>query len=103
MRFPVFVGASWDAVRIWSARWAVEAERVLGELPVSGTVTLRENETTTTVSHPAMTEARNVLLTPLTSSAAAEDWYISDRSKGSFTITHANNASTDRDFAYSII
>jgi hypothetical protein len=100
MRFPVLVG---NDVAAWSARVAVELERLLGELPVNGTVTLTASTTTTTVSNPAMTAARNVLLTPLTANAAAEDWHISDRSRGSFEITHSSDPGTDRDFAYTII
>jgi hypothetical protein len=100
MRFPVLVG---NDVAAWSARVAVELERLLGELPVNGTVTLTASTTTTTVSNPAMTAARNVVLIPRTATAETATRYISTKSRGSFVITHDSTADTDRDFDFTII
>lgn len=107
MRFPIFNGASFPAVSEWASRLALELERLVnGDLPVTGEVTLTPSAGTTTVSTPAMTMAKKVVLFPLTANAAAEvgngTMYVSSRDKGSFTITHANSATTGRDFQWVI-
>lgn len=66
----------------------------------SGTVSLATTPaTTTTVSHHGVSANSHIDLTPLDAAAAAENWYISARSKGSFTITHSASASA-RTFTY---
>ena len=69
-----------------------------------GTVTLTANTTTTTVTNLNFAAASHVSITPTTSNAAAAlaTTYISARTAKSFTLTHANNAQTDRIFSYSI-
>ena len=73
----------------------------------TGTVTLTANQATTSVTDYRAGPQSVILLTPLTSNAAAEvgagGMYISARTKQSFTLTHANNAQTDRDFAYIVV
>jgi hypothetical protein len=102
MRFPAFVGSSFAAVQTWAARVAVEFERFLGELPATGEVTLDANQGTTTVSHPALTAARKIVLFPVTANAATEfaagTLMVSAKAAGSFTITHVNSATTGRTF-----
>lgn len=73
-----------------------------------GSVTLTENTTTTTVtpSESLMNESAKVFFTPRTANAAAE-WgngtmYVSAITRTTFTITHANNAQTDRTFDYDV-
>ncbi len=68
-----------------------------------GTVTLRANETTTTVSTDNCATGSAIVLTPNTANAAAAlgSSYVTAANK-SFTITHANNAQTDRTFTYAI-
>ena len=68
----------------------------------SGTVTLTAGATSTTVSAANCGPNSRVLLTALTANAAAAlaTTYISATTTGSFTITHANNAQTDRTFNY---
>ena len=67
-----------------------------------GTCTLTENDTTTTVTAANCGLDTKVFLFPTTSDAASEfgggALYVSAVARGSFTITHANDASTDRTF-----
>jgi hypothetical protein len=79
-----------------------------GRIDAYGTVTLLANQTTTTVttSDAGVSVKSTIVLTPRTANAAAEigagTLYVSAKGNGSFTITHANNAQTDRtyDFAW---
>lgn len=66
---------------------------ILGNANNTGTVTLTENATTTTVKNSRVGADTVVLLMPTTANAASEmdGMYITTTS-GSFTITHANNA-----------
>ena len=76
-----------------------------------GQVTLRANQATTVVDKSVSPGAINVAqdqtitYTPMTANAAAEvgngTIYISAVDQQSFTITHANNAQTDRIYAWS--
>lgn len=67
-------------------------------------VTLRASFTTTVVSDPLATAESHISLCPLTANAAAAlaTTYVSARSSGTFTLTHANAASLDRSFSYRI-
>jgi hypothetical protein len=69
-----------------------------------GSVTLTANVTTTVVDNVLFESAQVVMLTPTTSTAATElgagGLYVSAKTSGSFTITHANNAVTTRTFDY---
>lgn len=81
-------------------------ELIEGRSNAVGTVTLTANATTTTVS--AVTVNRNaiVLLSPQTANAAAAlaTTYVTVAAGGgSFVITHANNAQTDKTFGYLVI
>lgn len=80
-----------------------------------GTVTLATGSATTTVSvaNGAISQTGIVapgsvpILTPTTANAAAEvgngTMYISAVAKDSFTITHANSATTGRTFSWAIL
>lgn len=72
-----------------------------------GTVTLTASVATTTVTTANCAVGSTPLFTATTSNAAAEfkngTIYISAVANGSFTITHANNAQTDRTFLYAIV
>lgn len=72
----------------------------LGRSNAVGTVTLTANATTTTVTAQNCASGSSVHLTAKTAHAAAAlaTTYIGTVSNGSFVITHANNAQTDRDF-----
>jgi len=72
----------------------------------TGEVTLTENAASTVVTDERVGETPScVTLTPLTANAAAEigngTLYIA-HAAGAFTITHANNAQTDRTFRYAV-
>jgi hypothetical protein len=81
-----------------------------GRIDSTGTVTLTASAASTTVSDEGGAfayESSVILLSPLTANAAAEigagTIYVSGRSRGSFTLTHANNAQTDRTFGYVVL
>jgi hypothetical protein len=69
-----------------------------------GSVTLTASTTTTVVTDDRVSENSVICLMPQTANAAGAiaTTYIATVANGTFTITHANNAQTDRDFAYSI-
>lgn len=79
---------------------------VNGRHNATGEVTLRTGQATTVVSHPNCSIDSVPLLTPLTAVAAAEvgngTMYISAIANGAFTITHANSATANRKFRYSV-
>ncbi len=78
-----------------------------GKINAAGEVTLSASTTTTTVTDYRVGSESVIAFTPTTANAAAEQgggtMYLSARSKQSFTITHANNAQTDRTFIYIVI
>ena len=69
-----------------------------------GEVTLTENVTSTTITDPTITPDTVIVFDPLTANAAAAltTTFVAaaDRAKGTFTITHANDAATDRTFRW---
>ena len=82
-----------------------------GKINAVFTCTLGESAASTTVSVPpgVLTNASFVAFMPTTANAAAElaagGMYISARDPASnqFTVTHANNAQTDRTFTYVVL
>jgi hypothetical protein len=72
-----------------------------------GTVTLATGAATTVVTDKNCAAGSTPLLTPTTANAAAEvgngTMYVSAVVNGSFTITHANSATTARMFLYAIL
>lgn len=82
-------------------------ELIQGRSNATGSVTLTANQATTAVSRSTFSDQAQVLLTPRTANAAAE-WaagtmFVSAIANQSFTITHANNAQTDRTFSFIVI
>ena len=75
-----------------------------GRSNAAGSVTLTANTTTTVVAAGNCGAGSVVLLSPLTAHAAAEigngTIFVSAVSNGSFTLTHANNAQSDRVFGF---
>jgi hypothetical protein len=73
-----------------------------GRSNATGTVTLRASQTTTTVTAPNCGAGSVVLLSPTTSNAAAAiaTTYVSTVAGGSFILTHASNAQTDKIFGW---
>lgn len=78
-----------------------------GKLNSVISVTLTANQGSTTVSSPLLTGSSWLGFMPKTANAAAEigagTLYVSSRGKETATLTHANNAQTDRDFDVLII
>lgn len=78
-----------------------------GGLNCSGTVTLTESATTTTLTDARVSFESAIVLTPTTANAATAlaTTYVSEtgRVNGSAVITHANNAQTDRTFRFAIL
>ena len=72
-----------------------------------GSVTLTTGSPTTTVSTRNCAAGSTPILTPATANAATElgngTIYVSAVANGSFTITHANSATTGRTFFYAIL
>ena len=75
---------------------------IAGKADVVGTFTLAANVTTTTVADNKFESNQVVVWAPLTANAAGAlaGLYLSARTQGGFTLTHANTATTDRTFAY---
>lgn len=69
-----------------------------------GTVTLTANAASTTLTDARISVDSCIALMPTTSNAAGAKatTYIATLGKGTATITHANNAQTDRTFRYAI-
>lgn len=67
-----------------------------------GTFTLTAGAASTVVTDNLFESNQVVIWSPTTSNAAAAlaTTYVSARAKGSFTLTHANNAQVDKTFLY---
>jgi len=80
------------------------AQLAQGRSNAVGTVTLAAGATQTTVASLTCASGSVILLSPVTAHAAAElaagGCFISAVGEQAFTITHANNAQTDRSFGY---
>lgn len=77
-----------------------------GKTNNTGQVTLRQNNTTTTVTDARASINSVINLTPVTADSALLDslgWWISAKNNGSFTITHASQNLSDLTFDYTII
>lgn len=80
-----------------------------GKINAIGEVTLTANAATTVLKDARLTAGSVLLLDPLTANAAAALYngttYVLDanRTNGEHTITHTNNAQTDRAYKYLII
>jgi len=72
-----------------------------------GSVTLATGSSTTTVTTSNCAAGSTPILTPASAAAAVEvgngTMYVSAVANGSFTITHANSATTGRTFLYAIL
>jgi hypothetical protein len=90
-------------IHLWNLTDAVNG-LIDGRGNVTGEVTLTAGATSTTVTDNKFESGMTVLLQPKTANAAAAltTTYIADtdKTKGAFTITHANNAQVDRTFSY---
>ena len=68
----------------------------------AGDATLTAAVTSTVINDSRIGIDSVITLTPTTANAAAESFYITNVTAGAFTINHANAASTDRAFKYTI-
>lgn len=81
---------------------------IRGRVNSVGSLTLEANEATTTITPDVRisNSGAKIFLTPRTANAAAElaagTLYISEITRTNFTVTHANNAQTDRTFDYDV-
>lgn len=75
-----------------------------GKMNATTTVTLAASATTTTLQDSRIGGASHIAFTPLTANAKAEGTpAVTTRAKGSATLTHANNAQTDRTYSVLVI
>jgi hypothetical protein len=111
---PRYVGSNFD---LWAWQVTQSVNGLLdGFSNNTGEVTLTENSATSTVTlpHGVLSDNSVILFMPTTSNAAVElasgAMYVSARSvtnrfdsNSTFTITHTNNAQTDRTFKYVLV
>ena len=76
-----------------------------GHINSLGDLTLTANTTTTTITDRRIGPNSYIDWMPTTSNAAAAlaTTYVSARTEGSATVTHANNSQTDRTFRYVVL
>jgi len=77
-----------------------------GRSNAAGSFTVMANAASTTVTAPNCSADSKIFLQATSSNAAAEvgngTIYVSAKAQGSFTVTHANSATTGRTFDYRI-
>jgi len=78
-----------------------------GKINTVGDITLTANAASSTLTNTNIGADSCILFMPTTANAAAEigngTMYVSARTSGSATITHANNANADRTFVYVVL
>ena len=88
-------------------RQTVQAVRLImnGKINSTGSVTLTGSSATSTLNDILIGNDTVILFMPKTANAAAEmdGMYVSARTSGSATLTHANNSQADRTFDYILI
>lgn len=89
------------------SRFALAIQQLAaGRSNAGGTVTLTPSSATTTVTDSNVASGSVIMFMPTTANAATEigngTMYVSAVANGSFTITHANSATTGRTFGYAI-
>jgi hypothetical protein len=76
-----------------------------GKINATGAVTLTASDTTTTLTDPRIGAGSVILFMAMTANAktAAANLYVSARTSGSATLTHASSANVDQTFGYVIL
>lgn len=76
-----------------------------GKVNICGSITLTANQATSTLNDTRIFANAKIFFMPTTANAAAEmdNMYVSSRGERTATITHSNNAQTDRTFVYVVI
>ncbi len=72
-----------------------------GKLNATTQITLRANQTTTTITDARIGPYSVILLSPVTADAAVLDslgWWVSAQTDGACTITHASQPTSDQTF-----
>ena len=98
-----YVPTTWTDLEGWGRDLARTVNYVLdGRNNARGEVTLRANQTTTTVTDRTVHPESRILLEPTTANAAAAlgTTYATAHGNGTFELTHASNAQGDRVFRY---
>ena len=103
-RFPV----EWHDQEEFNRKVSEIGNQILeGKINAHGSVTLTASSATTVVTDRRVGNLSVVVFMPETANAAAEipTMYVSAIAPRSstFTITHTNNAQTDRDFKYAVL
>lgn len=105
--FPSIGSPPNDPKRYWE--WLHNLHHVVagimeGRQNNTGSVTLADGTTTTTLADQRLSGSSVVLFSPRSANAAAAtaNLYVSAKAKGSLTLTHANTGTTDRTFDYAI-
>lgn len=101
MRYPGFRENEPERERFPKLQRLLEGKSNLATLTE---ITLTAGAATTTLSDPKLTVLSVVELMPTTANAAAAlgGIHFTSRTNGSVVLNHANNAQTDRTFAYAI-
>lgn len=104
----VGVPSSLSDQTLWLRQIANVLNNVLvGKLLATGTVTLTQNAASTSLQDPRIGVSSFIQFMPTTANAAAEigagTLYVSARTEGVATLTHANNAQTDRSYTFLVI
>jgi|TARA_R110000824_G_scaffold71433_3_gene182774 sugar (pentulose or hexulose) kinase len=87
----------------WLRQTVQAVRRIMeGKINATGTVTLTASSATSTLTDALIGNDTVIVFMPKTANAAAEmdSLYVSARTTGSSTLTHANNGQTDRTFDY---
>jgi hypothetical protein len=76
-----------------------------GKTNNTGTVTLTQSSTSTTLTDARIGPESVIIMTPMTSNAAKEfgTCFVSARINGSATLTHQNTGHADLDFTYIVV
>ena len=76
-----------------------------GKLNSTGSITLTASSTTSTLTDARISGNSVILFMPTTNNGrtALNTLYVSARTEGSATLTHASSANTDQSFSYCII
>lgn len=107
-QMPAPAGVNQAASDIWVRRISEVVNSILtGKMNVTLDVTLTAGASTTTLTDARLSVATVISFCPLTAHAAAElaagTLYVSARTNGTMTLTHANNAQADREFDCTLI
>ena len=101
--FPTAPKTSQGNAADWMYKVTQVINRVMdGKINSTGEVTLRANQTTTTVTDRRIGSKTKIFLQPTTATSASATPYVSAVTTNSITLTHDSDAATDRTFKYVI-